>query len=184
MLWVRGVLAERPGAHLQSLCVVALSFGWWSCSSWGISLFLTIFLAFSFCFFFPHRERLQHCPVLEWLQGKPNVSLAFSSFCAVCPSNPSTSFMSFFIFDLTSRMFHLQFLVCLLSHFTFPLSFFVFFYSLFLISSHYLSPAPTLYLVPLLALFSFPCVLLLPLSCRLFIPTGRGYSPLTWPLRP
>lgn len=74
---------------------VALSFGWWSCSSWGISLFLTISLAFSFCFLFPHRERLQHCPVLKWLQGKPNVSLAVSSFCAVCPSNPSTSFSSF-----------------------------------------------------------------------------------------
>ncbi|XP_017163283.1 dynamin-1a isoform X3 [Poecilia reticulata] len=49
------------------------------------------------------RERLQHCPVLEWLQGKPNVSLAVSSFCAVCPSNPPPNL--FLVFS------HLQSLV-------------------------------------------------------------------------
>lgn len=43
-------------------------------------------------------ERSQHCPVLEWLQGKPDVLLAFSSFCAVYPQTPTT-LLVFFIFN-------------------------------------------------------------------------------------
>lgn len=113
-LWV---LAECPGAHLQSCCVVASSFGLWCCAGWGLSLFLTTSLVFSFCSLFPLREKLQCCLVLEWLQGKTNISLAFSSFCAVCSSSPDTPFCYFYLF-----FYHLNRSTCLPRFHFFPYS--------------------------------------------------------------
>lgn len=106
------------GVHSCGLAGALLGvFGWRSCAGWelALSVSLSFFLSpLSVCASF--LERLQLRPVLEWLQGKPNVSLAFSSFCAVYPSNPPHLFLSSsssiccFFFSISN--FYLLCLVC------------------------------------------------------------------------
>lgn len=68
----------------------------------GISLYFFIFLILSLSLLLIHRERSQHWPVIEWLQGQPDVSLAFSSFCAVYPPNSPRLFLNWLL-----PLFHL-----------------------------------------------------------------------------
>lgn len=81
----QGVLAECWGAQLLFSGALLGVFGWWNYADWDLSLFLPLSLIFSLSLLFIDRERSQHCPVLEWLQVQPDVSLAFSSFCDVIP---------------------------------------------------------------------------------------------------
>lgn len=176
--------------HSCGFCGLSLEvFGWWICTGWELFLFLSlVFFLFSL---FIDRKRLQHCPVLEWLQGKPNVSLAFSSFCAVYPPQPphlSVSFLSSIsCFFCSISIFYLprhSFCFCLtssLSHFSPSVCSYMSSYN----SSFgaFTSPLSPPFLSSSSSLFFFFFSLLLS-PCRLPIPTGRGCSPLTWLLRP
>lgn len=92
----QGVLAVPRGAQLRSRGALLGVFGWWSLQA-GISLY---FFLFSLCSFlcFIDRERLQRCPVLEWLEGKPKC-LTCIFFLLYCLSpNFHTSPCLFLIF--------------------------------------------------------------------------------------
>lgn len=84
-------------------------------------------------------DRLQHFVFSNGFKEKPNVSLAFSSFCAVYPLNPSP-LLVFFIFNLFFLLLHLQFLYlyCLCIVF-FPFHLFSLLYFLSFLTSLHLS---------------------------------------------
>lgn len=151
-----GVLAGHGGVQLQSWDANFTFFGWWSPAGWG-GLYV-------FMFTLSWKSPTLCCRMAS---GENIISLAFFSFCAVYPSNPLTS-----------------------SHLFPPRSFFPFSISNFFWFHVYY---PSLLFKKLLLLFTLCfhpplfatlCYYFAPLLFRLLIPTGRGYSPLTWPLRP
>lgn len=69
------------------------------------SLFISLLFFSSspfFAVFFPDRERLQRCLVLEWLQGKPKcLTCIFYLLCCLFPdlhTSPCTFYLNFFEF--------------------------------------------------------------------------------------
>lgn len=108
----QGVLAEPRGAQLRSRGALLGVFGLWSLQV-GVSLY---FFLFSLCSLlcFTDRERLQRCPVLEWLEGKPKCLTCIFFLLYCLPPNFHTSpclFLFFFsTFALLFLLFHLYFL--------------------------------------------------------------------------
>lgn len=113
--WIGVFLAECRGAQLRSRGALLGVFGW------DLSLFLPLSYFFSLCSLLCciDRERLQHCPVLEWLQGKPEcLTLHFLPSVLFIPQ-PSHLSLSF-LFNLHSVVSSLPsliftFLICVSS---------------------------------------------------------------------
>lgn len=186
----QGVLAES-GCTAVVLQCVAWSF-------WLVELCRLGTLSMSFSFsrlssvlLLIDRERLQRCPVLEWLLGKPIVSLAFSSFCAVCPPPKPAPLLVFltsiccFLCSPSSIFFHLPH-PCIVPflHHLFSLYSFICITLSFSSICLFLYPLLLLLFLHLFSLLFLKFLFYSSLPYRLPIPTGRGCSPLTWPLRP
>lgn len=113
--WIRdqfGLICRGAQLRSRSVGLLVVFLGWWSFPA-GISLYFTLLLC-SLLFFFPDRERLQRCLVLEWLQGKPKcLTCIFYLLCCLFPNlhtSPCTFYLHFF--EFISEFFPLSSMYC------------------------------------------------------------------------
>lgn len=177
-----GLICRGAQLRSRSVGLLGVFLGLVEFAGWDLSLFhsYSSLLLRSLLFFFPDRERLQRCLVLEWLQGKAKcLTCIFYLLCCLFPdlhTSPCTFYLHFFLIHLWIFTPFIRVLALYLA-----ISLHSFHFPHLPLRPHWLLPP---LLSPTFLSFLLPSLLSSFSSCHLPIPTGRGCSPLTWPLRP